>query len=167
MKNILKKQKGFTLVELLIFMGIFSILVLSMFQLLISIFDVQLESQSTSVVSQDGRFILNRLTYDIKNAKVVTTPTVGGQGQNLVISDQTAVYTYGLSDGNLTLTNSVTGTTDNLNSINTTISNLAFLRLSDTNNENNTITVSFTINSKVAKRSGEATRDFRVTLGTR
>lgn len=167
MKKLFKKQKGFTLIELLIFMGIFSILILSIFQLLISIFDVQLESQSTSDVSRDGRFIVNRLSYDIKNAKTITSPGLGIQGQNLVISDQSAVYTYSLSNGNLILTNSATETTDNLNSVNTTISNLNFLRLADTNNENNTITVSFTINSKVAKRSGVNTQDFNVTLGTR
>lgn len=167
MKKIFRKQKGFTLIELLIYMGIFSILITAMFQLLTSIFDVQLETQSTTSVSQDGRFILNRLAYDIKNATIVTSPDVGGQGQSLVVSNGTTTYTYNLFGDNLTLTNSTTGTIDQLNSVNTTVSNLKFLRLSDTNNQYNTVTVSFTLNSKTIKRSGINTESFDTTVGTR
>ncbi|HYM65619.1 MAG TPA: prepilin-type N-terminal cleavage/methylation domain-containing protein [Candidatus Sulfotelmatobacter sp.] len=167
MKNIFKKQTGFTLIELLIFMGIFSILILSMFQLLTSIFDVQLESQSTSVVSQDGRFILNRLTYDIKNSTSVTTPGVGNQGQTLAVYDGVKTFTYRLSNGNLTLTNSLTGATDQLNSFNTSVSNLNFLTLSDNGSGSETVTISFTINSKVTRRGGINTENFTMTQGTR
>ncbi len=159
--------RGFTLIEILIFMGIFSILILSMFQLLTSILDVQLESQSTSSVSQDGRYILNRLTYDIKKATIVTSPTLGSQGQSLLISDGVTNYTYNLSDGNLVLNNSATGTTDQLNSVNTSVSNLNFLTLSDTNAENKTVTVSFTVNSKTIRREGINTKNFSTTIGTR
>lgn len=166
-KLIFKKQKGFTLIEVLIFMGIFSILLLAMFQLLTSIFDVQLESQSTAVVSKDGRYILNRLTYDIKNATIVISPGAGNQGQSLIISDGTTIYTYQLSNGNLTLTNSVTGTIDQLNSVNTSISNLNFLTLSDANAQNKTVTASFTINSKIIERKGINTESFNITVGTR
>lgn len=160
-------QKGFTLIELLIFMGIFSILILSLFQLLTSIFDVQLESQSSSSVSQDGRYILNRLSYDIKNSTSITTPNAGSQGQTLVIYDGTKTFTYSLSNGNLTLTNSATGTTDQLNSFNTSVSNLNFLTLSDTEGTSKTVTVSFTINSKVIRRGGINTETFSTSLGTR
>ena len=160
-------KKGFTLIELLIYMSIFSMLIIMMFQLLTSILDVQLESQSTSAVSQDGRFILNRLTYDIKNAKTVTSPSIGSQGQSLVISDGNTTYTYNLSNNNLTLTNSVTGTTDQLNSVNTSVSSLNFLTLSDVKAENKTVTVSFTIDSKVTRRSGINTESFKITVGTR
>lgn len=160
-------QNGFTLIELLIFMGIFSILIISMFQLLTSIFDVQLESQSASSVSQDGRYILNRLTYDIKNATIVISPSVGNQGQTLLISDGATSYMYNLSNDNLTLNNSTTGTTDQLNSVNTSVSNLNFLTLSDSNAENKTVTVSFTVNSKITRRGGIDTENFSTTIGTR
>lgn len=163
-------NKGFTLIELLIFIGIFSILITSLFQLLIAVFDVQLESQSTSVISQDGRYILNKLTNDIKNATSVTTPAVkgiAGQGSTMVISDGTVTYTYTLTNGNLTLNNSVLGTTDQLNSVNTYISNLNFIRLSDVSGNFNTITVSFVLNSVGIKRSGEVAKTFDITVGTR
>ena len=167
MKKKFEKQKGFTLIELVIYMGIFCLLMVVMLQLLTAIFDVQLESQSTSAVSQDGRFILNRLTYDINNSINVISPTIGNQGTSLVISDGNVTYTYQLLNGNLTLTNNITGTKDQLNSVNTSLSNLNFLTLSDTSAQNKTVTMSFTINSKVIRREGINTENFRITLGTR
>lgn len=168
MKNNLKKQKGFTLIELTIFMGIFSILILALFQLLISVFDVQLEAQSTASVTQDGRYILNRFTYDVKNSTTITSPNLGATGSALIMSDGTTTYTYSLSSGNLMLTNSVLGTTDQLNSVNTTVASLSFLRLSDTNGKNiNTITLNLTLNSKVIRRNGVNTESFKTTAGIR
>ena len=161
-------DKGLTLIELLIYMGIFSILILAMVGLLATIFDVQLEAQSTSDVSKDGRYIVNKLTYDINNATSASVPAVGVQGQTLVMSDGIITYTYNLQGGNLTLTNSILGTTDQLNSVNTTVSNLSFLKLSDTKSKNvNTITATFTLRSKVLQRGQAESQNFKVTAGTR
>jgi len=168
MKNNLKKQKGFTLIELIVFMGMFSILILALFQLLVSVFDVQLEAQSTASVTQDGRYILNRFAYDVKNSTTIISPNLGATSQSLVMSDGTTTYTYSLSSGNLNLTNNTTGITDQLNSINTTVPDLSFLRLSDTNGKNiNTITVTFTLNSKTIRRNGANTENFKTTAGIR
>lgn len=168
MKHNSKSQRGFTLIELLLYMGVFSMLLVMLFQLLTSIFDVQLESESTSSVSQDARYILNRITYDISQGDAITTPNVlGGQGEVLQISIGSITYTYSLTDGNLMLNNSVLGTTDQLNSVNTTVSNVNFLRLGDINNENDTVSVSFTLTSKTVKRGGPASGDFKTTVGTR
>ena len=50
----MKKQKGFSLVELLLYMGLFSILLASLMQLFGAIIAVRLESEATSAVLQDG-----------------------------------------------------------------------------------------------------------------
>lgn len=160
-------QKGFTLIELLIYMGIFSILIITIFQLLVAIFDVQLESQSTSAVSQDGRYIVNRLTYDIQNADAISTPLLGSESATLTLFRNETTFTYNLSNANLDITDSTLGATDQLNSANSSISDLTFLRLADVNNQNDTITVSFTINSVAQKRSGVASENFKTTIGIR
>lgn len=166
--RIKNSNKGFTLIELLLFMGIFSILMIVLFQLFISIFDVQLESQSVASVTQDGRFIVNKLTYDIKNATSVTMPAAGASSQTLVISDGTTTYTYELDNGNLNLTNSTLGTIDRLNSINTSVSDINFLRLADTQGQNtNSITVNITLVSEIIKRGGPNSQSFTFTAGTR
>jgi len=168
-KLISNKNRGFTLIELMLFMGIFSILIVALFQLFVAVFDVQLESQSTSAVARDSRFIINKLTNDIKNTISVSKPaTAGAQLSTLAISDGVTTYTYSLTNGYLTLNNSTLGTTDQLNSVNTTVSSLNFLRLSDTKSQNtNTITVSFTLVSNTVKRSGAVSEVFTFTVGTR
>lgn len=167
MKNIFKNNNGFTLIELLIFMGIFSILMVVMFQLLTSIFDVQLESQSSSAVSLDGSYILARINYDIKNSTAISSPSVGSQSATLSFSRGSSNFTYALSSGNFNITDSSLNATDQLNSANTSVSNLSFQRLSDTEGKYNTITVSFTVNSKIIRRNGVNSQSFTETVGTR
>ncbi len=161
-------EKGTTLIELIIFMGIFSILMIGLFQLMTAVFDSQLEAQSTSSVSQDARYILNKLTSQIKNSDSVVSPIAGSQSATLTTSDGSTTYTYSLSNGNLTLSNSSLGTTDQLNSVNTSISNLSFSTLADTRNKNaNTVTIQFTLNSKVLRRGGMQSENYKATVGIR
>lgn len=166
--KVFKNNKGFTLVETLLYIGIFSILIVVLFQLLSSIFDVQLESQSTSSVAQDSRFILNRFSYDIGQADTIVSPiSLGSQSDSLQFSKESTTYTYSLVNGNLILANSSLGISDELNSTNTTVSNLNFLRLSDTNGNNDTVSISFTLTSKIIKRGGASSENFTITMGTR
>lgn len=167
MKKIFRNQKGFTLVELLLYMGIFSILIVALFQLLSSILDVQLESQSTAGVSQDGRFIVNRLSYDIQRSTSIISPSLGSQGQSMQLSDGTTTYSYTLTNGNLILTSTPPGTVDELNSYNTSVSNINFLRLGNAGGLADTITVSFTLTSKIIRRGGAPSKNFKTTIGIR
>ncbi len=178
MRNKFKKQKiikvlsnkqGFTLVELLLYMGIFSILVVALFQLFTSIIDTQIESQSFSSVFSDGQYVLNRFRYDMQRAKSIITPSSPGeQGTTAKISIDNAAYTYSLVNGNLVLTNEMASTTGQLNSIDTTVSNLNFTRLSDTQAKNtNTLTIFFRLTSNIIKRGGPNAENFKTTIGIR
>lgn len=170
--KILEKVKsgaGFTLIELLLYIGIFSILVVSLFQLFTSIIDTQAESQSSSSVFLDGQYILNRFKYDVGRAKSIVTPSSPGeQGTTAKISVDNGTYTYSLMNGNLTLTNNVASTTGQLNSADTTVSNLNFIRLSDTQGKNtDTLTVSLRLTSNIIKRGGPNAENFKTTVGIR
>lgn len=166
--KVFKDLKGFTLVELLIYIGIFSILILVLFQLLSSIFDLQLESQSSTSVTQDSRFIINRFSYDLGQADTVTVPAfLASASSTLQFSKNSTTYTYSLQNGNIILANSSLGSLDELNSHNTTVSNLTFTRLSDSESENSTVTMSFTLTSTIIKRGETASEDFTITVGTR
>jgi len=164
-----KSGAGFTLVELLLYIGIFSILVVSLFQLFTSIIDTQAESQSSSSVFLDGQYILNRFKYDMQRAKSIITPSSSGkQGITAKVSIDNGTYTYSLVDGNLTLTNDVALTTGQLNSADTTVSNLNFARLSDTQGKNtDTLTISLRLTSNIIKRGGPNTENFKTTVGIR
>lgn len=165
--KIKNSKKGFSLIELLLYMGIFSILIVVLFQLLTSIFDFQLESESASSVTQDGRFIVNKLAYDVPRAATISEPLLGLTGQSLTILDGVNSYTYSLSSGNLIVTQNPGSISNQLNSLDTTVSNLNFYHLADNVEKNDTITVTFTLTSKIKRRGQPNSLDYRTTVGLR
>src|SRR5688572_12402979 len=111
---------GFTLVELLITMGLLSIFMLVITDIFAAVVDVRTESEATSAVSEDSRFLLARLSYDVQRASAVTTPAaLGGASGTLGLTIGGVAHTYAVSGGNLQLTNP---SADNLNSSETVIS---------------------------------------------
>lgn len=166
MKKIKKsKENGFSLIELLLYMGLFSIFLITLTQIFSSALELKLESESTSTVQQDSRYIFQRLSYDINRADSITTPAaIGTQGQllSLVISGQT--YSYTLSGNNFTLTNP--SGTFQLNGFNTRVTNLSFLRVGNSGGKNS-IQISYTINSLTIQNKGTETKTIQTTLGIR
>lgn len=149
-----KSQRGFTLVELMIYMALLAILLTVLTDTFVSIVDLQLESQSTTSVERDGRFLLAKLASDVTSASAITTPaSLGGSGSTMTLVINGVSYTYSLSQGNLQLSNSLG--TANLNSNETTISNLSFQRLGNSGGKHS-IRITFTVTSNIVRR-GEAT----------
>lgn len=160
-------RSGFTLMELLMYIGIISIVLLVLTNLFSSVLDVQLESESVSSLQQDGRYILNRMTNDIQNAGSISLPaTLGTSSATLRVNINGQNYTYTTdSNGNLQLTNNIG--TNNLNSIDTTISNFRVIRRGNSLVGDNTIDIAFTITSKVKRETGFETKNFQTNIGTR
>ncbi len=162
-------EKGTTLVELIVYMAMFSILLIMLLQMFTSILNAQLESQVTSEVAIDGRFILSRLSYDIRNANNIITPLVFGSvgsGNTLHITGSGTDYTYALSAGNIILTNNTTGYSGMLNSIDTTVKSLSFTKIGSSSG-GRTVDVSITIQSNAREQTGYETKTFVTAVGTR
>lgn len=154
-------QRAFTVVELLLYMGLVSILLLVLTQIFSSSIDVKLESQATSSVDQDSRFILARLMYDIGRSDSVTIPANPGDTSNLLsLNIGSESVTYSLQNGDLLLSGS------NLNSFNTSITSISFQRIGDSGGKP-TIQVSFTIQSKITKRGLPEQKTIDTTIGLR
>lgn len=153
------------MVELLIYMGLMSIMLAVVSQLFASIFDVKVESEATAVAEEDGRYILSRLIYDIGRASAVTTPaSYGGSGSSLVLTIGGVANTYAISSGALNLTNG--SGTNRLNGSQTTVSVLSFQKLGNSS-ANETVKVAFTVTS-VAKEHGiNEVRTYQTTIGRR
>ncbi len=166
-----KRQKGFTLIELVLYVGILSILVGIMSTMFGQIVEVQLESESTSVVDQDGRYIMGKLFYDMKSISAspsgdrITTPASPGvTSSTLQIRVNSINYTYSLdSGGNLLLTNGSTGEVNKLNGANSYLTGLSFQRIG-AGDSNDTIRVNFTVVSRIQQPSGAESRSFQTTL---
>jgi prepilin-type N-terminal cleavage/methylation domain-containing protein len=91
-------QRGVTFIELLIVMGLLSILLVIMLTIFTSSIDDQAQSEGYAATISDGRFLLARLNYDIARATAVTNPaTLGSTSSSLGLTINGATYTYALT----------------------------------------------------------------------
>jgi len=158
-------KKGFTLIELAVYLGILSILLLVLSSFFNTAMDTLLQSQATSPTEQDSKFILNRLMYDITNADNLTTPAnPGDQGQTLQLVRSGITYTYTQTNNNLTITDNVGA--DVLNSPQASISGLLFKRIGYAN-ETPTVQIKFTITSIATAKTGKDSQTFQTTVSLR
>lgn len=158
-------HRGFTLVELLIYMGLLVVMILIFTDIFTSIIDNQLSSGNTSSVADDGRYIYSRFIYDVGRAQSVTDPvSYGSSSATLTLAIGSENYTYALNNGNLVVTDS--SGSYNLNSNGTTISDLLFTKVGTTGAKN-TVRLSFTVNGKVTTRGIRDTQQFQTTAGLR
>ncbi len=126
-----KGERGFTVIEMMITMGLLGIFLVVIATLFTASVDVQTRSRSYSAVTTDARYVMARLDYDVARASAVTSPaSLGGGGNTLVLTIGSSSYTYTLSGGRLQLTDP-TGT-DYLTGTDETVSNLTFTKLGNT-----------------------------------
>ncbi len=145
--NKYKRQKGVTIVELIVYIGLLSIFMLVLVDVFVTILNAKLESESTSTLNQDARYVYSKMAYDVANASSFTVPNP----TTLVIGPKT----YTLSGGDLTL-NSI-----KLNGLDTKIDSINFTKIG------NTVKTTFTIESLVKLQSGVQTRTVDTTFGLR
>jgi len=164
------------MIELLIYIGLLTLFLTVLTTLFVSIFKLQLTTQSTSSLTQDTRFIIARMGYDIENAKSISTPLSLGQTTNsLTFTDSNNnTFTYALVANNLTLNGPSipNGTNTNINGADTSISNITFQRIgtqppAPATPPPPTIQVIFTINSNVIEKNIPRSQDIQTTYGLR
>ena len=160
-------QKGVTMIELLLYMGILSVLLMMLTSIFISALDVQSESQTTSSVEQDGNYILARLSYDIHRAQSINIPTANGvTNNNFQIIIGGVNYTYSMDgNNNLILTNNLG--VNNLNNYGTSVSAFSAQRLGNAGGIENTLRITFTVTSRTKRISGFEVKNFQTNLSLR
>lgn len=141
----IQKLKSFTLIELIIYIGIFSIMMLVLLDIFISSLKTKNITESTAYVNQDARFIFAKLSNDINNANSIDLPALGEVTSTLTLILYGNQETFRINNGNLELIDD--SGTHVLNSINTIITNLAFHRLGNQGGKNS-IKINITIESK-------------------
>ena len=145
-------MKAFTLVEILIYMGIMAIFLTVLTNIFLTVLDVQLQSEATSNVQIDARYILSRLVYDIHRAGSISTPASAGQTANTLVTN---VASYASASGNLQI-NGI----DNLNSFATNLTNFSVTRLGNPSGKH-TLTINFTLIDQTE------TKDYQISVGLR
>jgi len=163
------KKNGFSTIEFLLYMGIFSILIIVLMQVFFTLLDSQLSSESFSAVDQNGRYVLAKLQYDISQASsIVTPPTQGSQSTSLQITVNSINYLYSLtSGGDLQIKNVSTGALDTLTGFDASMSALIFTRIG-LGTGNDTVQLSFVLQSRTVSHSQKAeSRSYQTTIGLR
>ena len=147
-----KFQKGITIVELIVYIGILSIFMLVLVDVFVAILNSKLDTESTSTLNQDARYIYSRLAYDIANAD--SASVLNPNSLNLVSSGVS--YNYVLDGSGNLLLNDVT-----INSLDTKVDSISFSKIG------NTVKISYTIESLITLPSGNQTRTIETTVGLR
>lgn len=163
--KIRQAKSGFTLVELIIYMGLISVLIVVFMDILSASFNAQLSSQSSSEVVQDGRYIYTKLTYDINRTNSVSIPEdLGDSSPTLTVIINGNNVTYGLNEGNFEITTA--SGSYMLNGVGTSVSNLRFQRVGNPKGKH-TIRVAYTITGKTNLSGRYETKSFQTTVGLR
>lgn len=97
----IQKKKGFSLLELLIYITILSILVVVISNTFISLSRGNGQSQARSEVNNSIRFATELLRQDLKNASAVIVPASGGSGSTLTLTRGSVDIIYDVSGGAL------------------------------------------------------------------
>lgn len=165
MRHNFRDQSGVTLVEVLITMGLLSIFLVVVATLFTTSVDVQLRSRGYAAVTNDGRFVLARLNYDIARASAVTTPaSLGGSGSSLALTINGNTYTYAIANGRLQLTDTLG--TDYLTGSDDTVSGLTFTKVGNTGGLE-AVQYSFTLTSNGSDSGTTDTQTFSSTVERR
>jgi len=91
----MKLQKGITIIEIILYLALLSIFMITLLDIFMGGLNLQFESEGTSAVQTDGQFIMARLMSDLKNADSVTTPALlGDSSGTLVFVSSGTTYTY-------------------------------------------------------------------------
>ena len=167
-----RTQQGYTLIELVVYMGLLGILLVILSQFFIAALNVQLVSKADTVVEQDGAYVLARLTYDLRRAITVTQPSLGQTVATLsaTIIDEgvNTLYTYTIEGDAMMLDRA--GEDVRLNSDQSSITNFSLTRIGNSGQSptaKDTIRVGFTVQSKAITSSGAQSLDYQTTVSLR
>jgi type II secretory pathway component PulJ len=79
-----RHQSGFTLVEVIVFMGLLTIFIFLLSRIFVSILETQAESISTSTVELESQYLMSRLKYDTSLASSIISPGELGETSSVL-----------------------------------------------------------------------------------
>lgn len=144
------KIKGFSLLEMMLYVSISSVILLSLSLLLTSLLSSRLKSQSIADVDQQGMQVLQLVTQTVRNAKSVDFPSVGATSTSLSVSVSDPMLSPTVFD----VVNGVVRITEGSNppialtNSHVTVSSFVFYNISSTSSADRIVRTSFTVDYK-------------------
>lgn len=139
-------EKGFTILELLLYVGILSIVIFSIAFFSQTMLSARVKNQTIAEVEQQGQYAMQQITQIIRNASAITMPVVGADGTSLIV----ATYTGGTNPTVIDSANSALQIKEGvavavpITSARVAVSNLSFQNVSRASTPG-TVRVQFTI----------------------
>ncbi len=84
-KNKLKNIKGITLIELLLYISLVAVIILTISSFFVLIQKDNVKNQVIASVNDEGKFVVDIINRAIRNSESITSPAVGASGDSLVL----------------------------------------------------------------------------------
>lgn len=142
----MKDNRGFTLVELLLYAALLSIIIFSVGIFLNLLLQSRTKNQVIAEVEQQGMLAMQRMTQVVRNSTLINSPATGASGSTLSVTMPQAVLSptvFALSGGVITMTQGVAAAVGLTNDL-VSVSGLTFSNLSRAGTPG-TVRVQFTI----------------------
>jgi Tfp pilus assembly protein PilW len=149
------KKSGFTLIELVVYIGIAVLLLSLIGSLYIALTQARVKHQIMSEVEAQGLQAMSVITQSIRNADSITTPALAGTGTSLSLATSNIApvrnpTVFTLSSGLITMTEG-TGSAVPLTTPTVVVSGLTFQNVSRANTSGS-VKVQFTVGRTVTGR---------------
>jgi Tfp pilus assembly protein PilW len=142
-RNSLTTQNGFSLVELILYVGLMSFILVTIGGLLTIVLQSANKNQAITEVNQQGLQVMQIMTQSIRNSKQINAPLTGNSGSSLSVNTtniSTTPTIFLLSSGVVQMTEGFNSAIPLTNS-QVRVSNLSFKNLA------NSVRIQFTIQS--------------------
>ena len=152
LKN-LKNNSGFTLIEMVVYLGLFAILMGGMVTAAYNVFESSDHDQTKIMIQDEGDFLIAKINWALSGIQAINNPFSGSSGSILSVnkwdpSGSTIPITINLTGTDMVITNNINPPIE-LNNSNVEVKNLIF-----THNYNGvseeSVQASFTLDAKTA-----------------
>lgn len=163
--------QGFTLIELIIYFTLLSIILLMITDLFFRISEASLESTSKSRVETEGEYMLNRIIYDIHRVDssqedFIAVPANPGDSTSQLIMQINGKHYIYVSFGQEVLFGEFGVITDRLTSNSVKAPTLSFTHIANPGGKP-TIKITFTLESTTPTKSGIESKNFETVVSLR
>jgi competence protein ComGC len=162
------ERRGFTLVELLIFAAIFSVIMVGFVTMLIVVLRVQGQQSSADEVGTQGQFLLQQLEYYVQSARLVsmTQDVATGTLQLRMTTSTLDPTVVSLASGTVYIQQGLGGELQALTSNKVVVSNLSFTRHYNLNSPStpygtDSVSYSFTVAANTSNTTQQYSQAFQ------
>jgi len=136
-----KNKKAFTLIELLLYISIAGVMILSISIFLFTVLQSRVKNQTIAEIEQQGTQVMQIITQTIRNSSSIISPSQGNNSTSLEVDNNGTPTNFDLSGGIIRVNE---GMVVNLTNSRITVSGLDFYNLSQ-DNTIGTIRIQFTL----------------------